>query len=65
MIILKEKILAHYGSVDKNIVSFSNKGRYKLSGITLCTIEATPQTYYLPVKYILRYYFNDRTKYFK
>lgn len=64
MIILKE-ILAHYGSVDKDIVFSSNKGRYKLDGITLCTIEATPQTHYLPVKYILRYYFNDRIKHFK
>lgn len=65
MIILKEKILAHYGSVDKDIVFSSNNGRYKLDGITLCTIEATPQTHYLPVKYILRYYFNDRIKHFK
>ena len=64
VIILKE-ILKHYGSVDKDIVFASNKGRYKLGGITLCIIEATPQTYYLPVKYILRYYFNDRIKHFK
>ena len=64
MIIL-QKLLKHYGSVDKDIVFSSNRGRYKLDGITLCTIEATPQTYYLPVKYILKYYFNDRITYFK
>ena len=63
MIILKE-VLKHYGSVE-NLVFSSNKGKYKLSGISLCTIEATPQTYYLPVNYILRYYFNDRIKHFK